>query len=401
MPPGPFGSGIQVTTLSPADLTGANFSAVDCIFLCDPDRISESAAATVQAFVRAGGGLVVFAGPDVDAPAANRLLFEQSVKLLPAPLGTPIQLPPDKAVPMRQVGDSPITAMFAPGLEGTQSARFSGFVQTSAVEAPSSAATSTSATEVLARFADAAGTPAVLRRQVGQGYVYLVTTTADLRWNDWARASDGSFVVTLLELVQYSSAAVTDRNMLAGQPLTAGLDPTVSEPHVEFIPPGDAAPIMAQAVDSPSPGQILTVLGPQARQTGVWRIIQRQRDGAQVSRPFAVNMDPAESDLSIAAPARLDRALAGVPHRFISASDAYLPSGESARVELWRWIAAALFVLLLLEQFLAWWFGRVSAAIRAKTGFWKSSRPAGTAGLSPPAPLPAPRSPSRQMQETR
>ena len=62
----------------------------------------------------------------------------------------------------------------------------------------------------LARFTDDLRSPALVERAFGRGRVLLFTSSVDLDWNDWARAMDGSYVVTMLELAQYAARRSQD-----------------------------------------------------------------------------------------------------------------------------------------------------------------------------------------------
>ena len=90
---------------------------------------------------------------------------------------------------------------------------------------------------VLARFADAQRTPAVIERTFGAGRVMLVTTSCDLEWNDWAK--DPSYVVTLLETARYLARRPTgSADLLVGEPIEITLDPQQYESEALLRTPG-------------------------------------------------------------------------------------------------------------------------------------------------------------------
>lgn len=62
------------------------------IALLDVPRLDEAEVAALESFVRAGGGLAVFVGGQVQAPFYNEQLYRDGEGLLPAPLGVPTQL---------------------------------------------------------------------------------------------------------------------------------------------------------------------------------------------------------------------------------------------------------------------------------------------------------------------
>ena len=219
---------------------------------------------------------------------------------------------------------------------------------------------------MLARYADQEGTGAIIERDVGRGRVLLFTSTADLEWNDSGPPPDGSYVVTMLEVVQYLARRTAEPGFfLAGQPLSVTLSPEAYEPAAIFKSPAfpNEPPFAALTVAPADPEAALVVPGPVATRLGIYAVDLTPRAQAGLSepaagRPLCVNLDPAESDLSVASPAALDAALAGIPHELVATADEFLQGAEHTRRELWPSLLILLAITLMLEQFLAWWFGK-------------------------------------------
>ena len=64
---------------------------VQVVVLANVYRVSEAAAKRLEAFVRNGGGLLVFAGDQLDAVAYNQILYRDGAGLLPAALTDIVQ----------------------------------------------------------------------------------------------------------------------------------------------------------------------------------------------------------------------------------------------------------------------------------------------------------------------
>lgn len=389
-PPGPFSSGLRVEVIDYSEIESTDLSAFDVLMLCDVPRTGAGATAALERFVRGGGGLAIFLGGQVDDPADfNRALFADGAGLLPVALGALQQQPGESAgVGLVRVGDHPVTAMFPAGAAGlSESIRFRGFYSTVEPVRPDAAQEGAAASPpagaaadaprpppvVLARFTDGAQTPALIERPLGSGRVLLFTSSADLEWNDWARALDGSYVVTLLEMVQYLARRDADPlAFTAGQRLTLSVDPEVYLPEATFRSPAypDDPAVEAQRGAMPAQGQLLELVGPPATRLGTYRVELTRRAGGSESRPLCVNLDPAESDLSTATPVDLDAALKGLRHEYIRASESFLENQEQTRREIWPSLLLALALVLMGEQALAWWFGTPppSATAAARRG---------------------------------
>ena len=80
--------------------------------------------------------------------------------------------------------------------------------------------------------------------------------------------------------------------------------------------------------------------------------------GSAAARWFAVNRLAEESDLSPAAEGDLRAALAGKGLRFTIGSARDQEAAEASEGDIWRWLALAAGVFLLLELSVACWIGR-------------------------------------------
>ena len=394
-PAGPFRSGLIVQSADPEELETRRLDPFDCIVLCNVAAPGPAAVAALEKYVRGGGGLIFFLGDEIRDPEEyNRAFYAGGDGLLPLPLDEPRRATEAaQAAGMVRTEEHPLAAIFPAGGTGlSEYVHFFAYFRcgepANASAPAASAPDGSSNVHVVARYSDEQHSPALVERSFGQGRVLLFPSTADLDWNDWARALDGSYVVAMLEAVQYASRRnVHPAAFIAGEMLTISVvpedyeataifraPPTVDEPAVEGRPRGVSATAGGAAV----------LEGPVAKELGTYTVELRRRDGAGETRPLCVNLDPRESDLTVARPHELDAALGGVPHEYIEASQAFRQDAERARYELWPAILIALLCALMLEQTLAWWFGGAGRADRER---------AGTAGVG--------RIPSRTPEHTR
>ncbi len=367
-PPGPLSSGIRVDVIDADELEATPLESYDCVFVCNLPPPSEAAADALARGARRGGGLVLFLGGEVGQPADyNRLFYRDGDGLLPLPLDAQVNAPPrSEGVALLRSQPHPVTAMFpgdADSLAGA--ARFRSYFRVregaAGEPAPPGGAAQRPPATVLARFADGDQTPALVERPYGRGRVLLFASSADLEWNDWARAIDGSYVVTMLELAQYAARrdAATGAT-LGGEALALALWPDEYDLSVQFqsprYPDDPAVPGVVTRV-SDTGDEPTTVSGPRAVELGVYRARLSPRAGGVEERPLAVNLDPAESNLQAAGEAELRAALGGLNVEYIGSAEAFLAATEASRRELWPTLLLLVIAILMTEQALAWWFG--------------------------------------------
>lgn len=364
-PQGPFASGLRVDVTDSAGLSGSDLSVYECVFLCNVGDIVEPQADALRQYVRAGGGLLIFPGDEIqDFETFNRVMGTGPDGLLPLPVLRTASIPPP-GVGMVRLGEHPLTSMFPDGGESlTEYVHFRTFIEVD--ESPTRTTTGPAKDEaspavVLARYADSARSPAIVERTVGSGRVVLFTSTCDLAWNDWARSPDGSYVITMLEAVQSVARRSSQPiEFLAGTRLTAVVSPEKHELSAVFKSPHYPADPAFEAKFADAggiPTQAVVLDGPVARVAGSWQVSVPRRGGGLETRVISVNGDPIESDLTSASRAELSAAAEGLPHEYVSAADDFLRDARHGRRELWPVLLVLLVMTLLGEQFLAWVFG--------------------------------------------
>lgn len=368
-PPGPFSSGIELRVIDAGDLESTPLDDHDVVALCNVATPSESAAAALDRYVRRGGGLLVFLGDQVGDPGEyNRVLYAAGNGPLPAPLED-LRRSRD-GVWLIRTAEHPVTAMFpAGGATLSEEVRFRtyyGCAPPAGVDASQPAAPPA---QILARYTDAAGSAALVERVHGQGRVLLFTSSADLDWNGWARSMDGSYVVTMLETVQYLARRDRQRTVFdAGESLVVSVDPEHFEPLVVFRSPdypADQPVEVRPSAESLGPGEPLRFEGPVATRLGAYGVELTHREHGAQQRTLSVNLAARESDLATAGDADLHAAVADLPHEILNAEDAFLQAGDQARRELWRLLLLLSVATLMGEQALACWFGTPKRAARS------------------------------------
>ncbi len=324
---------VQASALASVDLTG-----VDVVFLANVGEAPPGSAATLESWVRAGGGLIVAAGERM-AGARGRWIDS----LLPAPIRGVRKLGRDTGAPPVRLGPPPAgLPMFelfrgAAG-EGLRAATFERYL----LVAPGSDEERTT----LLTFGD--GAPALLERNVGEGRVMLLATTVDRDWSDLAVST--GFLPLMQEACHHvarSAARSSARTAVFGTPVHVP-PPAAGAAHTaDWQAPGPdtrpvaLAPDALEAVDGvPLPAGALP---------GVHTLTFRDRVGRILSQEDVVVVaPPEESDLSPLSQ-EVQAVLAGVaPAGDGDGPLAGAPPPER-RADLWPWSLLLLILLLLAE----------------------------------------------------
>ena len=348
----PVPSPLSLEVVGESQLAGRDLSRFDVVILCNLARFTPAEVAALDAFLKRGGGVVIFGGERVVPDNYNQLLFAGGEGLLPAPLGPTLGDPAarDRSFEFDPLGyKHPILAQFSgesPGviasLTNVKTARYHR------LEVPRG-----SPARVALAFAS--GDPAVIEAPREQGRVLLVATSADTSWTSWPLHQ--SYVPVMEQIVLTAATGrSTERNFTVGQSLSQAFVPTAAGAPVELTTPAGKQVTLSIEPDS----DVSRLTFDQALRSGVYQA----RIGPPENRTldFAVNVPPAESD-----PARLDAAglKAALPGwDFVYEEDWNPLSADAASVghrgEMHRPLLWIVLTLLLLESFLAWRFGHAT-----------------------------------------
>jgi hypothetical protein len=325
-----------------------DLGAVDVIWLANVENLLPRAVERLEARIAAGGALIVSLGDRADPLTYGTRLFRADGSgLLPAELVSRSLIPREERYWRIQDFEQghPALAFFAderwkPLLTEMP---FYGFFETRPL----------GDARVLARFDDAARSPALIERNFDRGRVFLWTSTIDA---DWTRMPESprTLVPFLHELVRNAGTAQeSDPNLGVGGSY-AGT--------VEVFP-------RKLALLSPDGARRAIVGEPQQLGPGVWRlpsVNSTERAGmyeieieGRAGLPFAVTLDARESDL-----ARMNAGELSALHPLLE--DAGTPGGTrhnedpqaEQKGELWRLIAAAALACIVLDTLWAAWIGR-------------------------------------------
>lgn len=260
-------------------------------------------------YVKAGGGLLIGVGSQVNPEVYNRRLGE----LLPASMGEV------KAASMDLTGEKPPALMMPevnhPIFQVFREAGSNVFGTIAFYKVVPTAPTLKADASVLLKFTN--GLPALLAREVGAGRVLLFTSSMDRDWTDFPLKS--IFLPFVQEATHYLARNPTgeekNARFLVEQPVVLELVP--SQKKLWVLTPDGKEELLDQggALRPGEEGRPRRVIFRGARVPGHYTVMEREGSNVVV-RPelgFAVNIPERETDLSPMPAGALQEKLLGLP----------------------------------------------------------------------------------------
>ena len=329
------------------------------IVLCDLVQLRSADFLRLDRFVRQGGSLICLWGPRTTAAAWNtqpQIPELLGFRLLEPSAEETWQIDPlDYRSPLVE----PFVGFPDAGLLTTPIFRYWKIDPLASQKSAASTATD-NAWQV--DLATTTGDPLVVRHRVGAGMVTSLlsapqtgSSEADA-WN--AMAAWPSFVPLIQRLVQTAmEPSVANHSVLAGQPLVGRqrlAQTSISGPHTVTITKPDGSDVQLAVEDARADAAVPWTFT-QTRQSGLY---WARYDTASQAQPFVVNVDGSESPLQTVRVDQLPRSTATLP------VTSAVPQTGSQIAQTSPWMSRSCLIvlglLLLIESWLAWAFGRRS-----------------------------------------
>jgi hypothetical protein len=353
--PNPGGdSPIHPVVVSEGDLADVELSGFDCVFVCNVAQLTSSEAERLSRYAAAGGGVVFFLGDRVDRDSYNAQASGKD-SLLPATLGDVVSQSQFGLDPLdyRHPIVAPFRGRERAGLLTTPVARYH---RLDLEQAQPNA-------QVAAAMPN--GDPFIVTAPLGRGQTVLIATDGSLSsvdattgepWTNWPTWP--SFLPLVRELLAYAtSGQQQDWQHPVGTPLASRGVPAPELAAHTHLPPN--------TLKIERPDKKTAPVSIQSSPTGTeWSYNDTTLSGLYTlrglpdneSRRFAVNVDTKESDLSQADAEILPPELLTLEGLQDAANNS-----NSATVSHAGWNESMLWaalMLLFVESFLAWQFGR-------------------------------------------
>jgi len=328
----------SVKQTRPETLSGVNFLDYDVVVMAGVPTLGDTQVRRLQAFVRRGGALAIAYGGRTDIEYFNRVWSEVSGVTYESPVRQNFTRAGYYTFDQIDL-NHPIFQPFDFDQNGLPEIKFYTLPRLSA----------TASTNILITFTG--GQPALVEREYGRGKVITFCGPMSPEYSDLA--SHGFFVPLVSRLVEYLAADLTslETRLYAGQPVVRALaSPEAVGYQVDLIAPDSSAIRVAPEDDHGS--LVVRAATPQA---GIYRLIS---NGREIDR-WAVNVDPAECDLTAVDPDQVAVSLGAKEFRELPFDQPLAATIADFRVgrELWQLFLWAAVVLLAVEALL----GRRSA----------------------------------------
>ncbi len=343
-------SGVEVEVASENVLSESSLADFDCVFLANVAQFTADEAQTLAAYLRQGGGLVIFLGDQVRPEGYQRYL------------GTPLGDSSASAVLPIAVGEPVERSLyhFDPGdyrhpiVDDFQNQERAGLLGALVYQYQRLTLPENSSARVALRFQET-GDPAVVEHMFERGRVFVVATSADASWNAWVMGP--SYLPIVQEILALAvRGRWDDRNRMVGNSL-GGAYPMVN------------AAVSVQ-IERPD-GRTAVTEGRSAGGVGQWSYGDTDLSGVYTARlgpPLAtselvaVNVDTAESDLT---PLDFEELKEKIwPELPVLYRTRWEEGSQRSAAQLrgqgslHRPVLLAMVVLLLADTLISWYFGR-------------------------------------------
>jgi hypothetical protein len=330
------------------NLSSANLGDYDAVVLAGTTGLSAGDRRALGDYVKAGGGLLIFPGPNTDAKRLNADL--KAAELQPAVLGAKRVFSEEDALTLNPATIAhPALTMFKD--TSAMNLGIARFTVAYTLE-PENDPNDPNAVLTLIRFSN--GDPALVERKVGLGKVMLAASSAGATWNQLPLKT--SFVPLVYQLLSYlGQGATSRRNLRQDEPLFLTLPLTDANKSVRVKSPDGTTKAQNSTLDARG----VTFSYGLTSQAGLYTVAVQE---SKTQDAFAVGLPADESNLAYADP-RQAATQAGVTANKLVVAES--PSQLQATVrrsrygaEMWRSLLWLLIPLLFLESWLAQRFGR-------------------------------------------
>jgi hypothetical protein len=330
------------------------------IFLLNVAELPPDAVRALEDYVRGGGGLAWFLGPQVRAAFYNDKLYQEGLSggglgLFPARLGNVADLIVDETNPGPDfsVTRHPVFDVFQDDGEVLLDiARVTRYFSVARDWTPPDGV------RVIASLRNKA--PLMLEHRLGKGRIVTCLTACGTLWNNWP-IIHAVFVPVQLQLATYLAEGHQVLNLkTVGEPLVISLDAAVYSPQVEIHPPdGSRVPLtvgLKTAAAAPATGEQLVYeeLYRNTDSPGVYGVILKRQDSGEETRRYSYNVADAESRLMLTTTEMIKRRLGpDVKVQIQEVGDFNWVHGEESTREIHDYVLVLVLVLLLGEQAMA------------------------------------------------
>ncbi len=351
------GTGLAMTDVTVSELETISLADFQIIFLCNVDEASPDRIAELTKWVEDGGSLVFMPGNRVRASTFNGAFYREGEGLSPLQLdrmaGDPTMSRWVNFEPAPQIHPSLKIILESDATSLGKIDVFSWW--TSTIEENQIGKT----VEVPLRLTDKDNSAAMVDRMLGDGRVVVFAIPGDGDWTMWP--SSPTFAPVMIDLIDYLlGQSKQASSILLGDSIRQPIDLSAFANRATLKDPAEET---IEAVAKPVEGSdkdaiIQEVAFENAGRAGFYDLKFQRHDGGTESTLFASNYDPQESRLDRLSPTDQTEIFSGEKLQLVSGEALASQSVSGSNTEIWLQVLMVLFGILLVEQFLAYWWGR-------------------------------------------
>lgn len=359
---GVIGTGLDIDVATVSEFETASLSRYSVIFLCNVDEASLERMGSLETWVREGGSLVLMPGNRVRAETFNKSFFNEGVGLSPLRLrsmaGDPtmnrwvnFEVDPQIHPALRVIVESDASSLGNVDVFSWWTSELNEQLANKTVSVP-------------LRLTDKDHSIAMADRSWGSGDVIVFTIPGDGDWSMWP--SSPTFAPVVIDLVDYLVGQSSDNAAIGpGETIRYPVDVSVYDERVALRDPDNerieaiARPTGDDEADRQSVMYQVSFDDVQKRGFHTLELKRKGESGGQIEPVlFATNLDARESDLTRMSPASLEGDFFSGKVNRVSMTQLGQQSVAGANTEIWTTLLMLVFGVLMLEQFLGWFWGR-------------------------------------------
>ena len=349
-PPWVSTSPFELFEVSPSDLADEKISLFDydVIWLANIQSLSTDAVTRLETRIAAGASLVISLGDNANPATYNSRFFRADGSgLLPAELDRLVSIASLRGnyFRVKQFAEEHPALSFFATKDWRSLLTEMPVYQFMATEPLDDA-------NVLAQLDDETGHPLLIERSYDRGRVLLWATTIDPAWTMLPEVPR-ALIPFVHELLRYAGhVAEPPHNVSPGDSLVAEVTGFPREMTL-FTPDGTPRELDGTPAQlTPNRWRLPVIDGKDTERIGAYRITTDL-----VSVPFAVRSDATEGDLRRVSREELESLHEALVVADMSDSSDDSNDRQAPKGELWRWLALAGLIVLILESLFAGWIG--------------------------------------------
>lgn len=342
------------------------------IYLINVPTLSESAQASLRSYVEDGGGLAWFMGDAVSPAFYNNNLYNaEEIGLFPVLLGSAPQKLEENSESVSDLAKLEETAYFNfLNQDGGFMKRYLNIFQSYPVDKDWVKNDVERNDRIKTVGSLRNGKPIYLKHSLGKGTIFTSLTSIgpmgsqgsspeeDTRWNNWTfGVNSATFVVFLQELTKETMRTKEDLSRrFVSDEIDLEVDPAEFSKEIQVVDPANRVVTLTASNSGNPASQNLQAKYTQTDTPGVYRARYFSEGDIAQEQLFAYNVPEQESILSLAEPKALREKIDGGDNIAIQDATGALRwlDGQQSGQDLTRMLLIALFILLVVEQFLGY-----------------------------------------------